>query len=86
VLVRAAAVENRRKVLPFFDDQDDGEILRCLALTQTALLLLVVVERDVVLPPPLLLLTFLPTTTVRFAARAQNVCNIFCIRSLLLKF
>ena len=31
----------------------------------------VVVERDVL--PPLLLLTLLPTTTVRVAARAQNV-------------
>jgi hypothetical protein len=35
-LVRAATVENRQKVFPFLDDQEDEEI-RCLVLTQTAL-------------------------------------------------
>tara|TARA_B100001758_G_scaffold213761_1_gene198413 strand:- start:362 stop:874 length:513 start_codon:yes stop_codon:yes gene_type:complete len=102
--VRAAAVENLRKVLPFLDKGNDEEIP--LALTQIALAETqeeeeeeeredveddgddgdggeplkkkrdegdddVVVERDVL--PPLLLLTLLPTTTVRVAARAQNV-------------
>jgi len=104
--VRAAAVENLRKV-PFLDKGNDEEIP--LALTQIALAETreeeeeeeeeeredveddgddgddgeplkkkrdegdddVVVERDVL--PPLLLLTLLPTTTVRVAARAQNV-------------
>ena len=101
--MRAAAVENLRKVLPFLDKGNDEEIP--LALTQIALAETqeeeeeeredveddgddgdggeplkkkrdegdddVVVERDVL--PPLLLLTLLPTTTVRVAARAQNV-------------
>ena len=106
--MRAAAVENLRKVLPFLDKGNDEEIP--LALTQIALAETqeeeeeeredveddgddgdggeplkkkrdegdddVVVERDVL--PPLLLLTFLPTTTVRVAARAQNV--FMCLR------
>ena len=111
--MRAAAVENLRKVLPFLDKGNDEEIP--LALTQIALAETqeeeeeeeeredveddgddgdggeplkkkrdegdddVVVERDVL--PPLLLLTFLPTTTVRVAARAQNVfmcLRVFC--------
>jgi hypothetical protein len=113
--VRAAAVENLRKV-PFLDKGNDEEIP--LALTQIALAETreeeeeeeeeeeredveddgddgddgeplkkkrdegdddVVVERDVL--PPLLLLTFLPTMTVRVAARAQNVfmcLRVFC--------
>ena len=68
--------EEREDVEDDGDDGDDGEPLKKKRDEGDDD---VVVERDVL--PPLLLLTFLPTMTVRVAARAQNVfmcLRVFC--------
>ena len=63
--------EEREDVEDDGDDGDDGDGGEPLKKKRDEGDDDVVVERDVL--PPLLLLTLLPTTTVRVAARAQNV-------------